>query len=83
MLNLTLTCLLAPILPPQSPSLLAAVPDDATVVARCADVGLLRDRMERNRWAQFLQTRTGNDLLLEFLLGGSSSDEFGTDASHR
>ena len=77
MLNLTLTCLLAPILPPQSPSLLAAVPDDATVVARCADVGLLRDRMERNRWAQFLQTRTGNDLLLALLLGGSSSDEFG------
>jgi hypothetical protein len=77
MLSLTLTCLLAPILPPQSPSLLAAVPDDATVIARCADVGLLRDRMERNRWAQFLQTHTGNDLLLRFLLGGNSNDEFG------
>ena len=76
MLNLALTCLLAPFFPTQSPSLLAAVPDDANAVARCSSVSLLRDRMENNRWAQFLQTSTGQDLLINSLMDGSAGSEF-------
>ena len=76
MLNLTLACLLAPFLPTQSPSLLAAVPDDANAVARCSSVSLLRDRMENNRWVQFLQTSTGQGLLINSLLGGGGIDDF-------
>ncbi|GEM_PF-2233986 len=77
MFHLTLSCVLAPLLHSQSPSLLSAVPDQATAVARCANIGLLRDRMERNRWAQFMQTRTGKNLLLDFIGGAGNSDEFG------
>jgi len=75
MLSLTLACLLLD-LPSQSSSLLTAVPDDATTVAVCSDVGLLRDRMENNRWAQFLRTSTGEDLLINSLLEGGGTSEF-------
>ena len=75
MLHLTFACLLAPFFPTQSPSLLAAVPDNAIAIARCSSVSLLRDRMENNRWAQFLQTNTGQGLLIDSLMDGGGNDE--------
>jgi hypothetical protein len=75
MLTLALACLLLD-LPSQSSSLLSAVPDDATAVAVCSDVGLLHDRIANNRWAQFLQTSTGKGLLIDSLLEGVGTSEF-------
>ncbi len=63
MLILSLICLAAPAVTVQEGKLLSGVPDSALTVVHCLDMDLLRTRMERNRWFQFMQTPVALDII--------------------